>query len=434
MSARAPSPFTPRAALGLVLFGALSFVLLLWMIGTGIGDSGPGASGGHAMGKGLNGYAALSAYLKKRGYDVSAVQSRAALGRSGLLILTPLHEASAEELQEVVNNRRQAGPTIVVVPKWRAIALPRKTIKVKEGFVQLVGTDMPDWKGFYVEIRLNGGALKTGPRPGGWEASGLTGELPNPEKVISGDGKYVIPLAMGQGTGQILAGYMSDGGDYPKLRRQTVRYDEGELEEDPVIQYPVVFVFDADLFNNYGMSREPNARLAEQIIRASLDDGDKSVAFDLTLVGYGRSPSLLTLAFTPPYLAATLCLLLTAAVALWRAYRRFGPALLAGQAIAFGKRALVSNSAGLIHRARRLHLLGAPYADAARERLAKSLALPARLDHQSADAAIDRALAARSPGSAPFSAVAANLRAARKPSDLLRAARQLHALERTLTR
>jgi hypothetical protein len=177
MSARSASPFSPRVALGLVLFGALSFVLLLWMVGTGIDDPKPGASGGHAMGKGLNGYAALSTYLKKRGYDVSAVQSRAALKRPGLLILTPLHEASAEELQEVVGNRRQAGPTIVVVPKWRTMALPRRTIQVKEGFVQLVDTAMPDWKGFYDDITLNGGALKTGPRPGGWEASGVTGEL-----------------------------------------------------------------------------------------------------------------------------------------------------------------------------------------------------------------------------------------------------------------
>lgn len=434
MSQRAANPFSPRVTLGLVLFGALSFVLLLWMIGTGIGDPGPGASGGHAMGKGLNGYAALNTYLKKRGYDVSTVQSRAALKRPGLLILTPLHEASAEELGEVVNNRRQVGPTIVVVPKWRAIPLPRRTIQVKEGFVQLVDTAMPDWKGFYDEITLNGGALKTGSRPGGWEASGLSGELPNPDKVFSGAGEYVIPLAMGEGTEQILAGYMSDGGDYPALRGLTVRYDEGELEDEPIAQYPVVFVFDADLFNNYGMSREANARLAEQIVRTSLNEGDKAVAFDLTLVGYGRSPSLLTLAFTPPYLAATLCLLLAAGVALWRAYRRFGPPLLAGQAIAFGKRALVGNAAGLIHRARRLHLLGAPYADAARERLARALALPAKLGHEQAEAAIDRALAARTPGSASFSAVAANLRAARRPTDLLRAARHLHALERTLTR
>ena len=434
MSARAASPFSPRVTLGLVLFGAVSFVLLLWMIGTGIGDPKPGASGGHAMGKGLNGYAALSTYLEKRGFDVSAVQSRAALKRPGLLILTPLHEASGEEMEKVVSNRREIGPTIVVVPKWRAMPLPRRTIQVKEGFVTLVDAAMPDWEGFYDDITLNGGALKTGPRPGGWEASGLIGQLPKPDKVFSGAGEYVIPLAMGEGTEQILAGYISDGGDYPALRRQTVRYDEGELEEEPIVQYPVVFVFDADLFNNYGMSQAANARLAEQIIRASLNEGYKAVAFDLTLVGYGRSPNLLTLAFTPPYLAATLCLLLAAGVALWRTYRRFGPPLLGGQAIAFGKRALVANAAGLIHRARRLHLLGTPYADAARDRLARALALPAKLGHEQAEAAIDRALAARSPGSAAFSAVAANLRAARRPTDLLRAARHLHALERTLTR
>jgi hypothetical protein len=78
--------------------------------------------------------------------------------------------------------------------------------------------------------------------------------------------------------------------------------------------------------------------------------------------------------------------------------------------------------------------LGAPYADAARERLIKALALPSRLSHEQAEAAIDRALSARAPGSALFSDTTAQLRAARKPIDLLRAARQLHALERTLTR
>jgi hypothetical protein len=89
----------------------------------------------------------------------------------------------------------------------------------------------------------------------------------------------------------------------------------------------VIFVFDADLFNNYGMSRASNAQLAEKLIQATLDGDPRKVSFDLTLAGYGRSPSLLALAFTPPFLAATLCLLLAAAVTLWRAYQRFGPPL-----------------------------------------------------------------------------------------------------------
>lgn len=434
MSRRAAGPFSPRVALGLVLFGALCFVALLWIIGSGMDDPSPRASGAHVQGKGLTGYAALGQYLEKRGYAVTPVRSRAALDQPGLLILTPVHEASGEELEQVVNARRFAGPTIVVVPKWLAIPFPPGTPKAKEGYVRLLDVMPPDWKGFYDNLTLQSGALETGPRPGGWSGAGLSGTLPEPKEVFSGRGKGLIPLVIGDGGGQILAGYMADGGDYPRLRDLATGAEEPELEDEPTGEYPVIFVFDADLFNNYGMSRASNAQLAEKLIQATLDGDPRKVSFDLTLAGYGRSPSLLALAFTPPFLAATLCLLLAAAVTLWRAYQRFGPPMVAGRALAFGKRELVGNAAGLIQRARRLHLLGPPYADAARERLIKALALPARLSHEQAEAAIDRALAARAPGSALFSNTSAQLRAARKPIDLLRAARQLHALERTLTR
>ena len=125
-------------------------------------------------------------------------------------------------------------------------------------------------------------------------------------------------------------------------------------------------------------------------------------------------------------------------MALWRAYHRFGPPVLVARSIAFGKRALIANAAGLLRRARRQHLLGGPYADAARERLVKALALPPRLDPAQAEAAIDRALTMRATAVAsagePFSAAAAELRGARKPRDMLRAAQRLHLLERTLLR
>lgn len=434
MSGRAVGPFSPRVALGLVLFGALSFVALLWIIGSGMDDPAPRASGAHVQGKGLTGYAALGQFLTKRGFTVTPVRSRAALDQPGLLILTPVHFTDPEELGQVVSQRRVAGPTIVVLPKWLAIPLPKSAPKAKEGFVHLLDAQMPEWKGFYDDLTLHGGALETGPRPGSWESATLTGQLPDPKRVFSGRGEYLIPLAVAEQSRAVLAGYISDGGDYPALRAISVGLDEGELEDDPVSQYPVIFVFDADLFNNYGMSRQANALLAERLVVAALDGQPRKVAFDLTLAGYGRSPSLLALAFTPPFLAATLCLLLAAAVALWRAYQRFGPPVVAGRALAFGKRELVGNAAGLIQRARRLHLLGGPFADAARERLVKALALPARLSPEQAEAAIDRALVARAPGSALFSTTTAQLRGARKPIDLLRAARQLHTLERTLTR
>lgn len=434
MSARRSGPFSPRVALGLVVFAVLSFVALLWMIGSGMDQAAPRASGSHAQGKGLNGYAALYQYLEKRGFAVSAGRTPKALQRPGVLVLTPLHSVNPDELAATIAAHRRLGPTILILPKWLSAPLPGRSDTVKEGFVRLLAPVAPNWKGFYDDIELNRGALETGSRKGAWDAAGIAGQVPVPGAVFSGEGDTVIPLVMGAGTEQILAGYISDGGYYPRLREITVRYDESDLEDEPSGEFPLIMVFEPDLFNNYGMARQANAALAEQLIGAASNGGERTVIFDLTLAGHGASQSLLTLAFTPPFLAATLCLLLAGAVVLWRTYLRFGPAVVGGPAIAYGKRALVASAAGLIHRARRLHLLGPPYADAARERLVRALALPARLAPDQAEAAIDRALATRAGDAPSFSEAAAAMRAARKPADLLRAARQLHALERTLTR
>jgi hypothetical protein len=79
---------------------------------------------------------------------------------------------------------------------------------------------------------------------------------------------------------------------------------------------------------------------------------------------------------------------------------------LAAPAIASGKVALVTGSAELILRARRHHLIGAPYAEAARERLIAALGLPRRRPEAETDAAIDRILETRMPGTVPFSTAA----------------------------
>ena len=64
----------------------------------------------------------------------------------------------------------------------------------------------------------------------------------------------------------------------------------------------------------------------------------------------------------------------------------------------------------------------------------QALALPRTLDPEEAGEAIDRALAARHDDAEPFTAIVARLKAARRPHDLLKAARDLHALERMLMR
>lgn len=428
------NPFSRWAVLAIVLLGSALFVALLWMIatGTGMGDANDGEA--HAEGKGLNGYAAFATYLERRGFEVGRVRNEGALDREGLLVLTPPAYADGKEIEKIVASRRYIGPTLIVAPKWQAARPGRDQKGAKTGWVRLPGTLTPDWRGFLDELSVRVAPLPR--RLAGWQGGGLSGALPDARFVLSGAGTGLVRIVASRDEKLTLAGYMDDGGWYPGLE---------EMAQDRVLHsgededlYPTIIVFEPDLLDNYGMARVENARLAEVLVLASGVERGDAVTFDMTLPGYGRSQNLLTLAFTPPFLAATLCLLLAALVIGWRAFLRFGPPLVQGRAIAFGKRALVSNAAGFVRRSRRWHLLGRPYADRARERLAQALALPRGLAPERMDAAIDRALAARRPasdaGAEPFSVIAARLRAARRPHDLVKAARDLHALERMLIR
>ena len=428
----APPAFSPRTVLGLVLFGAAVFVALLWMLGSGMagGDTNNGRA--HAGGRGLNGYGAFAAYLEKRGLTVTRVRSEGGLDAPGLLVLTPPADADPEKLREIVERRQTIGATLVIAPKWIAGRTNAQQKGARQGWVNLLGPAGPEWPGFYDDLTLDLSPMRAGGQTADWQADGESGALPHAENVLSGKGKRLVPLVMGRQDGRILAGWINDGGMYPDLEDASLE-SPGSYGDDDTI-YPVVFVFEPDLLNNWGMADAANARLGEALVRAArTDTGADGVAFDLTLNGLGRSANLLTLAFTPPYLAATLCLLLAALAVGWRGFVRFGPDERQGPAIAFGKRALVGNAAGLLRRAKRLHLIAPPYAAHARDRIARALALPRLPDAAATDAAIDRALAARDSSAPPFSEAAARLAAARGPTEMLRSARALHALERTLT-
>lgn len=424
-------PFSRRGVLGLVLVGTAAFIALLYLIGAGA-LSGPLNNGGsHAGGTGLNGYAAFARLIEARGHPVRLSRTPSALDDAGLLVLTPDVNASGEELEKAVSARRRIGPTLVIIPKWLTMPAQIQNPQARKGWVALIGTEAPEWPGFLDQLTLTGDKE---PTPAGrWAAAGGEGALPARVHVQSGKGENLMPLVLEPGSGRVLAGWIGDDGVYPALEEATIGVEPGEGKDDHL--FPLVVLFEPDLLDNYGMAKRENAALAMAIVHAASERrSDMPVIFDLTFNGLSRSANLLTLAFTPPYLAATLCLILAAFVAGWRAFLRFGPAASGERALAFGKRALVSNAAGLIRRARRLHLLPAPYADAARERLVRALALSRHNDAARIEAAIDRALAARDPAAEPFSSVAARLRAATSPPAILHAAQDLHAIERKLTR
>ncbi|MDY7096703.1 MAG: DUF4350 domain-containing protein [Pseudomonadota bacterium] len=429
---RRSSPFSRGGVFAIVVVGAIAFFAILYMIGTG--QTGPDRTNNgqaHAASNGLNGFSALVDLVEADGYEVVTSRSQSELETNDLLVLTPTRWADAEELQETLENREYLGPTIVILPKWSAVEINRfmevdNPDEVEEGWVMLGGYGVPAWaddlKGRYgLDVEWGGEGfadignefiqkdqLKKKLRWAGRDGlSGLSGELPTPY------GFYTKPLSdqrtmIADQSGRAIVVGLDDA-----------YYDE-EYEEP--LNW-VVFVIEPDLMNNWGLADETRARAALGIVR-SMGYGDEGrVVFDLTLNGFGGAMNLLTLAFQPPFLAATLCLLLTIVIIGWRAFNRFGPAAAATGGPVFGKARLVRNGADLIVRAGRLQLLAEPYIALSARRAARALGLP-KADPE----AIDAGMAVRLPDEPPFTLRAAELRNATKPSEILRAASALNAI------
>lgn len=431
MSAKAAPTFNPKVMLALVLFGAIAFFATLYFIGTGQTNNG-NDGGGHAASKGLTGYAAIAELLEDDGYDVSLSRSPTGMEDYGLLILTPPLFMDAEELEEIIENRRYNGPTLIILPKWSVSRVPEEwDVESETGWVVLNGSNTPSWlEDLEDDLAIEGTVTALGESTPHWRGLRLSGKLPDPAQSLSIRGDSIVPL-VNDANGETLVGYVDDGGLYPDLsyaagQQNTGNYASGDQEYGPS---SVVIVAEPDLFNNYGMADANRAALAREIIDLSSEYGDLPIVFDLTQSGLGGSQNLLTLAMKPPFLAATLCLLIAMLVVGWRAFRRFGPPTAEGRAIAFGKRRLVSNSAGLIQRTKRLHLLSGPYADMMRNRITAALGLRMANDEQ-----IDAALRRRLSDEPPFSQSLSQLRGARTPPELLRAANALRSLERKLSR
>jgi hypothetical protein len=414
--------FSRGGVLALVLGGFALFFAALYLIGAGEDFGGTRGQGqAHAASNGLNGYAGLVRLVEAADYEVDRSRSPQGLETSGLLVLTPPAFGDGEAIAEILENRTFVGPTLVILPKWFAMPpsdqLPSEARdKFKRGWVILNGAEATEWPvdlpkpyRFTHELAEDDESA-AGDR---WSGLDLAGRLPTSATM------YAVPEAahevlIADAEGRALAFWVNPGA--------------GIDDDNPA--YPVVFLAEPDLANNYGLADANRAAAAVALVDWLADDADiYEVTFDMTLNGFGASENLLTLAFRPPFLAATLSLLVALLIVGWRAFQRFGPpAAPAGPDIAFGKRQLIANGAGLILRARRFRLLGAPYAALSARRLAERLGL-ARPDPQ----AIDEALARRLPQEEPFTRRAARLEAAAKPADILAAAQSLDDLNAKLS-
>lgn len=391
MSKAAANPFNPKLVFILIAAGVIGFGALLLVIAYG-GNMGSARDGrAHALSVAATGYKGL-VDLVGQFRTARIVRDPTQLEGEDLLVVAVEDSTRPEQLYNLLE-RRQGRATLLILPKWLTTRDP-----AHRGWVRSLGTGAPVQA---TEAIGKGASLSQhrGPAPATARGEGVLAgvALPVPAQAQVIDGTALEPLAG-----------LDDGALVARIGDQ-----------------PHYVVADPDLLNNQGLRDPARARAALALIDALNATGATGVDFDVTINGFGRAdrqPSLLRTAFEPPFLAMTLALLAAALLAGLHGAFRFGPARQEERAFAFGKAALVENSAGLIRLARREARLGGAYADVLRQDIARAANAPGWLQGEALDAYLDR----MDRSGDPFSQRARRLVEANDRQSLMAAARALY--------
>ena len=385
----AANPFRRGTMLAIVAIGVLAFVATL-VLGAYAPDLRSGKNGGaHALSNAATGFSGLVRLAERTGRNPVIVRAAGELDSEDLAIITP--ERAQTNIGDILA-QRGGRITLVVLPKWASEGDPLKPGWVRVGGLlppfQPEGVLAPAWELKVARRRTKNEPLRTVAE--GWPQD-IAFNAPRIEQTISGDS--LEPIVTDR-DGRVILGRKRD--------RQ------------------LYVLADPDLFNNHGMADERQAKAALALLDYLNSTDAEAILFDVTANGLGHSRSPLRLAFDPPFLAVTLTIFAAMLLAGIQALFRFGAARRPERAIAFGKAALVDNSAALIRKAGREPRLGARYAEVIRERAAALLRLGPG-NRELVDARLE-ALNGRN----SFAALAAAAANAQHRDDLLGAARSLH--------
>ncbi|HEX4694620.1 DUF4350 domain-containing protein [Sphingomonas sp.] len=380
--------FRLRTIVFLITVGVAAFVAMLVATAYAPGSTPRGGGAAHALSNSALGYSGILRLAEATGHQTRVIRDDNLLSTPGLMVLTP---QTADTPMGEALTRRTRLPTLVVLPKWQTIP-----DKGDAGWVDHVGL-LPSSEPEGVLAPGNKFKISRAPSGGrplltdGFLSESIAFSAPRPLQTMTGD--KLTPLLTDQ-AGHIVLAQVGAG--------------------------PLYVLADGDLLSNMGMREASNAQSALALLDQLNDDG-QPISFDVTLVGLGRAPNPLRLALDPPFLAMTLTLVAAMLLAAWQAVTRFGPAVRRERAIAFGKAALVDNSAMLIRKARRQARLGGRYVEVIRDRAVTAFGVPPRLRDQAIDDYLDK-LTARD----RFSDLARAAESATDRASLVAAAQALH--------
>ena len=390
--------FNLRLVAALIVAGIAAFAAFM-VLAAYAGDFRSGRDGrAHALSVAAVGFKGLVDLVGYSGGTAHLVRSPEELETEDLLVIAIDERTDGKSLGELMR-ARAAKPTLLILPKWLTIQ-----DELRSGWVYSVGLRGPGYLAALIEdvrrVQIKRSGKSGGTAVGAGWLEGTRFPVPKHTQLLFGVG--VTPLIVAP-EGKALLAQIGEGPQY--------------------------VLADPDLMNNQGLKDPRTAQAALQILAALNSTGAETVSFDLTINGFGRKPNALRLLFEPPFLALTLALVVAALLGGLHGAFRFGPERREERAIAFGKSALVENSAGLFGLVRREHRAGGAYADLVAEEGARASGAPTNLRGSELEAYLDRLSA---PDAPRYSELAARARAASNRDELVSAARALFSWKKEL--
>ena len=427
------NPLFRPATIGLmILIGVVGFFGAL-VLGTYAPDlEGEGHAGAHAASRAAIGFSGLVTLAGATGRSPHILRGEQEWASDDLVVATP--EEAATDLSKILAARGIEKPTLYVLPKWNA-AEDRK----HKGWVRIAGL-LPTFEpegvfapGIQFAIKRHLDKMPTLRIADDNLPQALRFVTPAKLQVIEPEDEQAAKAA-GPPV-QITVAPPDDDGDQ---QAGSINYNYQAIK--PLITDgsggivlgrigKLYILADPDLIDNAAMKKSDNAASALALLDWLNRPKDRAIGFDVVLNGLGESKSLLRLAFDPPFLAMTLTLAAMVLLLGIRAAGRFGAPRPRKRAIAFGKAALVDNSALLVSKARKARLLGGRYAEVIRDQAVRAFGVSPRFKPAEVDSYLDGL------GSGGrFTELARRAETADDDHDMLAAARALYAWKREIVR
>ncbi len=417
--------FRPITLISLILIGLFAFGAL--MVLGGFAKDLRKAPPGQATPRSVSavGYQALTEYLDTLGYDVRETRGKRQFydRDERLVIYTP--SRPTRRLNRTIESEGEA-VNLVILPKWSVgQMIPQRGEEGQKGWARKSRGSGLYYAGIYESMIDDLPVIRRHDVPSPDTQLSFTNpqtrNLPESYQPDFKDLQYfdletrwsdynaeLREIALKEAEERRRKAAEERGETYePKEKKEDKDKDEKDSEEkeaeaeplEPLPQPEILFKIDGravlirledtqtyilsepDLINTMAFTTQGGAQLSSALIDEVINSAStftNTVDFDVSLHGIEANRNIIKLMVTPPFLAATLCLLAAGGLVAWQGFNRFGDPARVRPDYAQGPVSLAETAAEFMGVANRAHKTGADYAALIRRQVAAELGIKER--------------------------------------------------------